>query len=277
MRKYLVWLFVVLCFGCQEEVDLPLATIDGEIPMIEAKWTNVPALNEVKITLAQDYFENTDAPVIADAEVSIRNLRTGEVIPFSFVNQLSFYKPVDPRRIAQIGETYELEVRWKGNIYTGNGEMLEAPILDSLSYEFQEERLFRDEGYYIKAYGKIPFEEDNYYRIRVIENDTLKNDRDDYLLFDDTFGVEFFEEGLELNYAFKEGDRIRLELFRMNKGAYEYFSQLVGLLFNDGGLFSPPPQNPDSNIRRVQGLGEHLGYFLVGPVLFETIDILPSD
>ncbi|WP_373398065.1 hypothetical protein V8V91_26950 [Algoriphagus halophilus] len=42
-----------------------------------------------------------------------------------------------------------------------------------------------------------------------------------------------------MNYPFEEGDRVRLELFRMNKDTYDYFTQLVGLLFNDGGLFSP--------------------------------------
>ena len=61
-----------------------------------------------------------------------------------------------------------------GNIYQASGLMLEAPKIDSLTYEFKEKRLFSDEGYYIKAYGKIPFTRDNYYRIRVIENDTLK-------------------------------------------------------------------------------------------------------
>ncbi|MCS5489328.1 DUF4249 domain-containing protein [Algoriphagus limi] len=277
MKKCLFILFLIASLGCQEEVDLPLATIEGDIPIIEGNWTNIPNMNEVKLSLAQDYFDNEDATIIGDAEVFIRNLNTGEAIPFQFLSQFSIYKPLDPRRVAVIGERYELIVRWKGNEYRGQGEMLPPPILDSLNYQFQEERIFREEGYYIKAFGKIPFDEDNYYRIRVIENDTLKNDRDDYLLFDDTFGVEFFEEGLELNYAFEEGDRVRLELFRMNKDVFDYFNQLVGLLFNDGGLFSPPPQNPDTNLQITQGQGSVLGYFLVGPVLQESIEILPED
>ncbi|TFV97544.1 DUF4249 domain-containing protein [Algoriphagus kandeliae] len=277
MKKYLFLFFLIANLGCQEEVDLPLATIEGDVPIIEGNWTDVPSLNEVKISLAQNYFDNEDATIIGDAEVFIRNLNTGEAIPFQFLSQFSIYKPADPRRVAVIGERYELIVQWRGNEYRSRGEMLPPPILDSLNYEYQEERIFREEGYYIKAFGKIPFEEDNYYRIRIIENDTLKNDRDDYLLFDDTFGVEFFEEGLELNYAFEEGDRVRLELFRMNKDVFDYFNQLVGLLFNDGGLFSPPPQNPDTNIQIIQGQGPVLGYFLVGPVLQESIDILAEE
>jgi len=76
-----------------------------------------------------------------------------------------------------------------------------------------------------------------------------------------------------LGYAFDPGDRVGLELYRMNRDMYDYFSQLVNLLFSDGGLFSPPPQNPDSNITVESGDSEVLGFFLVSPVLNENIFI----
>jgi len=277
MKRLLSILLAISFFSCQEEGELPLATIDGLIPVIEGSWTDNPSFNQVRISLAQDYFDNSDELLIQDAEVSIRNLETDETTRFEFLPQFGFYKPFDPRSVARIGESYELLVKWNEQEYRSQGTMLEPPVLDSLTFEFREERVFREEGYYIKAYGKIPFDEDNYYRIRVIENDTLKNDRGDYLLFDDTFGVEFFTQGLELNYSFERGDQVRLELFRMNRDVYEYFNQLVGLLFNDGGLFSPPPQNPDTNIQITQGSGEILGYFFVGPVLTESIEIVEEE
>ena len=151
--------------------------------------------------------------------------------------------------------------------------MLEPPILDSLTYEFVEKKPFREDGYYIKVFGKIPFQNDNNYRIRIIENDTLKNGRNDYLLFDDTFGLNFFEEGLQLNYAFDAGDIVSLELYRLNGEMYDYFTQLVNLLFSDGGLFSPPPQNPNTNIKLIKGKSDVLGFFLVSPILRETVKI----
>ncbi len=83
----------------------------------------------------------------------------------------------------------------------------------------------------------------------------------------------FFEEGLELGYSFQENDRVRLELFRLNQDAFDYLNQLVNLLFSDGGLFSPPPQNPDTNIRVVSGNPEVLGYFIVSPVLSRSLVI----
>ncbi|MDN3203453.1 DUF4249 family protein [Algoriphagus sediminis] len=277
MRKLAIALLGLIMMACQEQVDLPLATIDGEVIIIEGEWTDQPNFNEVKISLAQNYFDTTSRRVIENAEVNIAIPGTEVVIPFIYVGASESYRPISDRMVAEIGNTYELQIAWEENFYVARGLMLEPPVLDSLTYKFEEERTFRDEGYFITAFGKIPFEEDNFYRIKIVQNDTLLNDRDDYLLFDDTFGLSFFEEGLELNYAFEENDRIRLVLFRLNESVFDYFNQLVGLLFTDGGLFSPPPQNPETNIVLLQGEARPEGYFMVSPIISENIFIAPEE
>ncbi|SEF89064.1 DUF4249 family protein [Algoriphagus boritolerans] len=271
-RLFLVLL--IFCFSsCQEEVTLPLGTKSELVPTIEAYWTDQGSFNEVKFTLSKDYYDSSEVVEIADAEVFITIPGTEKVVPFGYFGGTKSYKPINPLEKAEVGETYQLNVRWGENTYISEGVMLEPPTVDSITWSFEEERSFREQGYYVKVYGKIPFENDNNYRIRVIENDTLKNQREDYLLFDDTFGLAFFEEGLELGYSFQENDRVRLELFRLNQDAFDYLNQLVNLLFSDGGLFSPPPQNPDTNIRVVSGNPEVLGYFIVSPVLSRSLVI----
>ncbi|REG88627.1 DUF4249 family protein [Algoriphagus antarcticus] len=277
MKRLSIVLFAILSFSCQEEVDLPLVVIEADTPVIEAIWTDNPFYNEITISLARNYFDSVETKVISDAKVSITAPGTARQIPFVFNINTQSYLPLNSGEVAKVGVTYQLNVIWNENEFVSSGILLAPPTVDSVAYEYQEERLFRDEGYYIKVYGEITFEEDNYYRIRVIENDTLKNDRGDYLLFDDTFGLSFFEEGLELNYSFAEKDRVRLELFRINKSSYEYLNQLVSLLFNDGGLFSPPPQNPDSNISVVKGDSDVLGYFNVASVIAKTVLIEAKD
>lgn len=273
MKKLGLIAITSLFFACQEQVDLPLATIEGTVPIIEAEWTDFPAFNEVKISLAQNYFDNGEQQIVSDASVAIAVPGTEEVIPFVFEERSQSYRPISDRLVAELGKTYELQIGWRENLYRSSAVMLEAPTLDSLTYQFEEERIFRDEGYYITAFGKIPFPDDNFYRIKIIQNDTLLNDPDDYLLFDDTFGLSFFEDGLELNYAFKAQDRVRLVLYRLNEPVYEYFNQLVDLLFTDGGLFSPPPQNPDTNIETVLGTDQAEGYFMVSPIITRSIFI----
>lgn len=272
--KRLLWILpVFFIWSCQEEVNLPLGTKAELVPTIEAYWTDQGSFNEVKISLSKDYYDSADVTLVTDAEVFITVIGTDKVVPFVYLGGTDAYKPLNPLEKAVVGEKYQLHVRWGENVYVSEGVMLEPPIVDSVTWKFEEKRLFRDEGYYIKVYGRVPFEEDNNYRIRVIENDTLKNQREDYLLFDDTFGLTFFEEGLELDYRFEEKDHVRLELFRLNRDAYDYLNQLVNLLFSDGGLFSPPPQNPDTNIRVIAGNPEVLGFFAVTPVLSRSLVI----
>lgn len=264
---------VLLITSCQVEVELPLGEIRGEIPVIEGIWTDNSNLNEVKVTLAKNYLDQDSYKVIKNSKVSIRVKGTNMVVPFRYSEISGSYRPVNGNILAKVGETYELVVEWNGNVFFAEGLMLEPPTLDSLTYKYEEERSFREEGYYIKAYGKIPFKENNYYRIQIIENDTLKNDPQDYFLFDDTFGFTFFEKGYEIGYAFEPDDRVRIILYRMTREPYNYLNQLLGLLFSDGGLFSPPPQNPDTNIKVISGESSVLGYFLVSPIISELVII----
>jgi hypothetical protein len=277
MKRLIIYLFLlIICSSCQEEVKLELNTVEPQL-VIEAVWTDNALFNFVKISQSKDYYAEEDFDIINNANVFIRDVDSGAIFPFRYLPQSESYLPVNAT-LGRIGSSYSLHVEWEGNEYVSNGTLLEPPTLDSLTFKFKDERVFRDAGYYLTLYGDIPFVEDNFYRIRIIKNDTLLNNRGDYLLFDDTFGTSILNRGFELaGYPFEANDRVRLELFRMNRDAFDYLNQLVGLLFNDGGLFSPPPQNPVSNIRLVMGDQEPLGYFMVSPILTQSITIEPED
>lgn len=276
MRKIVLLLLVTILFSCQEEVFLELRTIEAR-PVIEGVWTNLGNVNYVKVTRSRDFYDDEANEVIMDAQVNVTNLRNGQVVSFRFSNQVDRYLPINNIG-GIIGDPYRLTVKIGEDEYQSEGILLEPPRLDSITYEFKDERLFREEGYYLTMYGDIPFTENNFYRIRIVRNDTLLNRRNDYLLFDDTFGTSILNRGFELNgFTFRANDKVRLELFRLNRDAFDYLNQLVSLLFNDGGLFSPPPQNPESNIRLVKGKIEPLGYFMVSPMLHETIFITTDE
>ena len=261
--------------ACQEEVFIDLAE-NPSTPVIEAVWTDNVGLNHVKIFTSKDYFESEEPIAITNAEVYIVNETSGSRIAFKYLPQTRSYLPVN-NKVAKIGHQYQLNVLIGGNHYQAKGTTLEPPSLDSIAVEYKEERLFREEGYYLTLFGDIPFTSDNNYRIKIIRNDTLLNRRSDYLLFDETFGVPLTNRGLELNgFVFKKNDRVRVELYRLNRDAFNYLNELVNLLFNDGGLFSPPPQNPTSNISLVSGGGDVLGYFKTASVVSATVLIDPD-
>ena len=153
-----IWLFLVgslLIFSCQEEVVLPLDENQTGVPTIEALWTDQGIYNEVKISLSNTYYDSLDYPVIRDAEVVIKELGTGKIIPFTYQDGTKSYRPNSAER-ARTGERYQLTVKWNGNEFQSSGVMLEAPIVDSVTWKFEEKRLFREEGYYIKVYGRVP-------------------------------------------------------------------------------------------------------------------------
>ncbi|WP_339923525.1 DUF4249 family protein [uncultured Cyclobacterium sp.] len=272
MKKIGIIISLVSLLSCQEEVQLDFGNTTKK-PVIEAIWTDDASENHIKISYTRDYYDTLDNEIAKNASVSIQDNVSGETVDFTFVEELGYYLPSDNQK-AVIGNQYSLRVLLDGNEYTSDGITQEPPILDSITYMFEEERFFADEGYYLTLYGKIPFDDGNFYRLLITKNDTLLNSSSDYFLFDDTFGTDILNNGFELNgFAFQEKDKIKLQLIRLNENAYDYLNQFVSLLFNDGGLFSPPPENPKSNIVASNGDGQVLGYFMTGSLISKTITI----
>ncbi|MBI0399774.1 DUF4249 domain-containing protein [Cyclobacterium marinum] len=272
MKKIGIIIGLISLLSCQEEVQLDLGNVSKK-PVIEAVWTNEVTENYVKISYTRDYFDTLANELVENASVSIIDNASGTLVDFMFEDELGYYTPLHGQT-AIPGHSYTLKVIVDENEYTSEGLTQEPPILDSITYVFEEESFFSDEGYYLTVYGKIPFEEGNFYRLLLTKNDTLLNGRDDYFLFDDTFGTNVLDNGFKLNgFAFEENDKVKLQLIRLNENAYDYLNQFVSLLFNDGGLFSPPPENPESNIQAINGEGQVLGYFMTGSIISKTIKI----
>ena len=272
MKKIGIIIGLISLLSCQEEVQLDLGNVSKK-PVIEAVWTNEVTENYVKISYTRDYFDTLTNELVENASVSIIDNASGTLVDFMFEDELGYYTPLHGQT-AIPGHSYTLKVIVDENEYTSEGLTQEPPILDSITYVFEEESFFSDKGYYLTVYGKIPFEEGNFYRLLLTKNDTLLNGRDDYFLFDDTFGTNVLDNGFKLNgFAFEENDKVKLQLIRLNENAYDYLNQFVSLLFNDGGLFSPPPENPESNIQAINGEGQVLGYFMTGLIISKTIKI----
>ena len=111
-----------------------------------------------------------------------------------------------------------------------------------------------EEGYYLSIGANSPDPNIvNYFRWKVYEGDSLYNGVNDIIVArDDYFEGEF---QFQFPYPFELGDGVKVEMYSLNKDAYDYYQGFVTVLQSDGGLFSPPPVNAPSNIsERALGL-----------------------
>jgi hypothetical protein len=101
----------------------------------------------------------------------------------------------------------------------------------------------------------------NFYRVRISTNDSTNLRR--YYLFDDQYTDG---EETELRVAHVEaGDRVRVDLYSLDRSTYAYYRTLEDLLHSNP-VFGSTPANPDSNIDNGA-----LGYFGACSVSTKTI------
>ncbi len=276
MRQYIYvlafFLTAVSFAGCREVVEVELPEEDARL-VVEAELTDTPGPHSVRLRLTDDYFANGPLPPVTDALVVISD-NTGQQ---DTLEQLEEGLYLTQNLEGVIGRSYTLNIQWRGNIYESTSTLLEEAVIDSLSYAYFPANPIFEEGYYIFFFGKVPPGRTNYFRFKVYENDSLYNDRTDLLVQNDEFLPDTLSN-IRFGYPFAEGDTVKLEMYTLNKEMYQYYLELITLLFNDGGLFSPPPQNPVSNIRNLSDSGNPpLGYFQVASITSGTIIIEEED
>ena len=265
-------LTVLVLAGCREETSFELRNTDPLL-VIEGTVLDGEGPHQVDSTLTTDYFDEGGRPRAAGALVVIEDDAGQRDVLTETENGVYVTDSLE----GIIGRTYRLYVRYNDIEYEAYGHMNEAPIFDSLTYRYREERVFLEEGWYIYFYGQTPKNDISYYRWKVYENDSLYDEPNDYLLGDDEF-ISGVIADLELPYDFEEKDTVRVEMFTLDLGMFTYYNEVVSLLFNDGGLFSPPPQNPPTNITVIDREDvQPLGFFQVSPMDFQEIIIIPSE
>ncbi len=277
--KSIFWLLsMALAPACQEVIDLALPVDEPQL-VIEGfltYWEDTPQKNNctVIISTTGDYYDANDFNPVNDATVELIDLGSQASYTVNRVeNNEGIYKsvtiPLDS------GRSYKLRVDYAGQSYEATGTLLPVAELDTFTYRYQPEQGFLDEGFYLYFSGRTPKERGiNYYRFLIYENDSLYNAPEDYLIQTDEFLKEDIDTLQLANYAFDAEDTVRIEMYSLNKDTYEYYNELLELLFNDGGLFSSPPRNPSSNIQNITDPGQPpLGFFQVSTAFGETVVI----
>lgn len=245
----LFMLIILLLIGCEKVIDVDLNEANPEV-VIEANLSNTNNLAEVMLTKTGSYFGDTPIKKIADAEVIIED-EFGSRFILDEV-EAGLYRADEI--LFQEETTYQLFIDVDGEKFESSSKLNSVVLIDSLTYFYDDGFAFLDAGYVVKIYFIDPPEKNNYYRVKISENDTLKNETEDLIIFDDRLIDGQSLEVTLRGVIFEPDDTVAIQLISLDEGAYEYFHTFQELINVNPG--SAAPANPTSNISNGA-----LGYF----------------
>ncbi len=233
--------FVLLLLGCEKVIDVDLNDAHPQV-VVEANLSKFPFMAEVKLSKTGSYFGEGESEKIAGANVVVES-SLGESFTFTETEK-GVYKSTDIEPTENV--TYNLTIKTEAEIYESESILNPAIQIDSLNFFFDKGFAFFDEGYITRLYFTDPVDTENFYRIRIYENDTLRDEPDNFIVFDDRLiDGKHIEITLRGN-IFDIGDTVSIQLIAIDEGAYEYFNTFKELINVNPG--SAAPANPTSNI-----------------------------
>ena len=260
-----IYLLSVLLFpGCQKVINVDLNEAAPKI-VIEGLINDRRGPYSVAITRSGSYFNQPDLPSVSSAKVIIND-------DFGITDSLREVAPgiyITSRIKGIPGRTYSLKVISDNLEYTGTSTMLSHVSIDSLKLVKSEFERFGMDGnngdkihYELHCFFKDPLEK-NFYRIRVLKNDSINTQS--YRLYDDQYTNGMITE-LRVSNA-EEGNTYRIELLSIDRATYVYYRTLADLLYTNP-FFGSTPANPDSNLSNGA-----LGYFGAAAISSRTVTI----
>lgn len=270
---YLLGLTFLMVLACEEPVRLDTNLIESQL-VVEGLITN-SELNYVRLTRSRDFYSSGQAEGVTDAEVTVSdntgNTRRYVHNPDNVAGWEGVYLP-EVAYTPEVGLTYTMNAEVDGVNYTAQETLLPVTEIDSLVVTLNEEEMEDpdDEGrfYEVLFYAKEPQDRVDHYLFKFYRNGELLKDAEEdiYVGEDEYIGEEIDDLPIAGYYALD--DIVTVEMYSITREAFVYYSDLLNLINNDGGMFSPPPANPRNNIS-----GGALGYFQVSAIESETIII----
>jgi len=269
MKKILYIIVASLVFvACEKIVDIEIPSEDPRL-VIESEIYNIKDIWKVKLSLSQPYFDQDSADDVSSALVFITEMG-GDTVFLNYTDT-GMYVSADSHQCI-VGNSYELNVVYKGQTYSANEQLQNAFPIDTLMSFFlpPNDRSFPT-GTYVFVQGKSDSFKTNYYLFKTYRNDTLKSSD----LDDDQFGsVSLLNSLFNVNdilgeialgklprpilFDVEENDTVRVEQFALTEEYYKFLTDVNAQQSRSGTPFDPPPANPNNNLSNGA-----LGYFAV--------------
>lgn len=280
MKKIYQLAFVLMMgamLACEEPIRLD-TDLNQEQVVVEGLITNSD-LNYVKLTKSRDFYSSGQAEGILSADVTVSdnmgNIRRYVHNPANEPGLEGVYLPEVPYTPA-VGTTYTMSATVDGTTYMASETLLPVTKIDSLTVIVNEDEREDpdDEGrfYEVLFYAQEPQDRVDHYLFKFYRNgEIIKDSEEDiYIGEDEYIGEEIDDLPIAGFYAL--GDEVKVEMYSITREAFVYYNDLFNLINNDGGMFTPPPANPRSNVSNGA-----LGYFQVSAIETDTIIIEEPD
>ena len=167
---------------------------------------------------------------------------------------------------------YHLDVDVDSKIYSAIDTLRPITAIDSLiiQVDTRAEADPESEGeiYQILLFAQEPQETVDFYYFKFYRDSIIEDNNNVYVFDDVLLGSSL--DGLPSPILFKEGELASVEIYSLTRVQFVYLTDLGAIMNGDGGMFSPPPANPRSNIS-----GGALGLFQVSGISRGSILIEP--
>ncbi len=230
--------------SCEEVIEIDLNSAHPALVVEGALYKD--SLARVHLTKTANYF-SLDEPVhIEDAIITL----TADDMASEELSYQGDGIYGGTSIIGTEGVTYNLEISWEEELYSGTAYLPKQPEIISLDMiEFQphpQAPVFMQ----ISSTFLDRSEMEDYYYVKYIQNDTvLKNF---YFTLPDQMAVMDTIEFTNPMYSFLPGDVVQIQVFGIDEPLYKYFTQLNEA--KGGGMaMSSTPYNPTSNIQGAMG------------------------
>ena len=277
MRYIQIIIFsIVVIIGlssCEEVINIDVEQAPSQL-VIDGLVTDEDTIHVVRLSLSGGFDGSVPAEV-TNAMVEVRD-NLGNIYNYTHnpegLDSLQGYYYSDQKYMGRVNGIYQLDVSVGTKSYTAMDTLRAVSSIDSLSIRIDDQAVKDSENdgkiYQVLLYAREPQETIDFYYFKFYRDSVLEVDDNIYVFDDKVLGGSL--DGLPSPILFREGELAGVEIYGLTRVQFVYLTDLGSLLNNDGGMFSPPPANPRSNIK-----GGALGFFQVSGLNRASILIEP--
>jgi len=275
--KILTAISAFIIWSCDEPYIIETDQQDSQI-IVEALLTNEFKQHFVKISETTDFYSSGQTPRVSEATVLVTDDRGNSFTYAEDQENPGRYLSETPYQ-GEVGVTYSLMIVINGQTISSSETMLRVTTIDSLTYNIDEEEkkyledhadnvINKGRYYEVLLYTKEPQDTQDYYLFKFYRNGEILNYDGEDIYYADDEVIQENIDGIVFNDWYSKDEVAGIEMYSLSRNAFLFYADLEITLNNDGGLFSPLPTNPRTNL-----VGNALGLFQVSAIASDEITI----